>query len=172
MSNIMGSWSGMRRYIEKEMLADCLRGRVRYNCTAYVGMDGDRVFELHIDNHLIKRFSHETVNTYFLKNGHKDNDNPYGIAEYWTGYLETLDHFPISARTEYTDVEFCEALAGYRNQSIGDSVTSDNPLERMFALMDRRLGKRKLASLKDAFLNQPDWLQQIYKIRCIGEKIT
>ncbi len=172
MSKILGSWSGMRKYLEKEMLADCLRGRVRYNCTSYVGMDGCHVFELYIDNHLIKRFSWETVNTYFLKNGYKGNDNPYGIGEYWTGFWETLDRFPIYTRTEYMDDEFCEALARYRNQSIDDSVTSDNPLERMFAILDRRLGKRKLASLKDTFSNQPEWLQQIYRVRCIGEQIS
>ena len=26
MSKILGSWSGMRNYLEKEMLAECLRG--------------------------------------------------------------------------------------------------------------------------------------------------
>ncbi|WP_442861330.1 hypothetical protein [Butyrivibrio sp. XB500-5] len=39
MGKILKSWSGMRKYLENEMLADSLRGRVRYNCTAYVGMD-------------------------------------------------------------------------------------------------------------------------------------
>lgn len=40
MSKILGSWSGMRKYLEKEILADSLCGRVRYGCTAYIGMDG------------------------------------------------------------------------------------------------------------------------------------
>ena len=39
MSKILGSWSGMRKYLEQEMLAECLHGRVRYNCNSYVGMD-------------------------------------------------------------------------------------------------------------------------------------
>lgn len=43
-----GSWSGMRKYLEKDMLADCLKGRVRYGCTTYVGMDGWRIFEVFI----------------------------------------------------------------------------------------------------------------------------
>lgn len=45
MGKILGSWSAMRNYLEDEMIAETLRGRIRYNCTAYVGMDGDRVFE-------------------------------------------------------------------------------------------------------------------------------
>ena len=67
MSKILGSWSGMRKYLEREMIADSLQGRVRYNCTTYVGMDGCRVFEVFIDNKSIKRFSWETVNTYFIQ---------------------------------------------------------------------------------------------------------
>lgn len=47
----------MRKYLEQEMLAECLRGRIRYNCNSYVGMDGCRMFELYIDDVLIKRFS-------------------------------------------------------------------------------------------------------------------
>lgn len=38
MSKILGSWSATRKYLEKEMLAESLSGRVRYNCTAYPGM--------------------------------------------------------------------------------------------------------------------------------------
>ena len=171
MSKILGSWSGMRKYLEKEMLADCLRGRVRYSCTTYVGMDGCRVFELYIDNHLVKRFSWETVNTYFLQNGCKPNNHPYGTSEYWEGFWEALRSFPMQTRTEYTDEEFCEALAMYRNQSIDASINSDNPLEIMLAIMDRRCGKRKLAAFSDTFSGQPAWLEQILKIRLDAEQL-
>ena len=40
MGKALGSWSGMRKYLEQEMLADSLHGRIRYGCTSYVGMDG------------------------------------------------------------------------------------------------------------------------------------
>ena len=33
MGKILGSWSGMRKYLEQEMLASVLHGRVRYGCT-------------------------------------------------------------------------------------------------------------------------------------------
>ena len=32
MKRILGSWSGMRNYLEQEMLADSLKGRVQYFC--------------------------------------------------------------------------------------------------------------------------------------------
>ena len=39
MGKILGSWSGMRKYLEREMLAESLHGRIRYGCTSYPGMD-------------------------------------------------------------------------------------------------------------------------------------
>ena len=68
MGKINGSWSGMRKYLETEMITDSLKGRIRYNCTTYVGMDGFKVFEIFVDGKMIKRFSLETVNSYFIKN--------------------------------------------------------------------------------------------------------
>ena len=171
MGKILGSWSGMRKYLEQEMLADCLKKHVRYNCTTYVGMDGCKVFEVFIDDTMTKRFSLETVNTFFIENGYKENSDFHGTNEYWEGFTSLLDKIPISQRTEYTDDEFCEALERYRNQPISQSLYSDNPLERMFAILDRRIGKRTLIKLKDSINEQPIWLQVFYKLRLSAESI-
>ena len=77
----------------------------------------------------------------------------------------------ILRRFEYTDDEFCDALAKYRNQTIKDSINSDNPLERMFAILDRRLGKRTLLSIKETLDEQPNWLQFFYNLRLESEHI-
>ena len=172
MGKILGSWSGMRKYLEHEMLAECLCERVRYNCTTYVGMDGCRIFEVYIDNKLLKRFSWETVNTYFIKNGYKENSNPSGIGEYWHGFWALMDTVPMKSRSEYTDDEFCDALEKYRNQSIKDSINSENPIERMFAVLDRRIGKRTIASFKESLENQPEWLRSLYCLRLDSENIS
>ncbi len=118
MGKILGSWSGMRKYLEQNMLADSLRGRIRYGCTTYVGMDGCHIFEICIDNIQAKRFSWETVNTYFIDNGYTQNPHPSGIGEYWAEFWSLLDKYPLDKRTEYTDEEFCEALEEYRNKDI------------------------------------------------------
>lgn len=165
MSKILGSWSGMRKYLEEEMLDDTLKGRIRYGCTAYVGMDGCRIFEICIDGVQVKRFSWETVNSYFIENGFTKNKNPKGVSEYWAEFWQLLDKLPMNARTEYTDEEFCNALEQYRNQNIQDSIFSENPLVRMFAVLDRRLGKRTLEKLKNTVSDQPEWLQQFYLLR-------
>lgn len=161
MGKILGSWSGMRRYLEDEMLAESLRGRVRYGCTAYTGMDGCRIFEICIDGKQIKRFSWETVNSYFIGQGFTDKT----ANRYWADFWALLDEYPPEKRTEYTDDEFCSALEEYRNQDIRTSLRSPDPLVRMFAVLDRRVGKRTLETLRESIPDQPEWLQYFYRLR-------
>lgn len=169
MKKILGSWSGMRKYLEKEMLAEALQGRVRYNCTTYVGMDHCHTFEVYVDDKMVKRFSWETVNSYFINQGLKQNKNPVGIREYWDEFWPLLDEIPLTSRTEYTDDEFCNALEAYRNQNIQISVHSENTLVRMFAVLDKRLGKRTLQKVKETIASQPEWLQGFYRLRLDAE---
>lgn len=171
MKKILGSWSGMRKYLEKEMLAPTLKNRVRYRCTRYVGMDACFIFEIFVDNTLIKQFSWETVNTYFIKNGYKQRKDSVGKVEYWEEFWDLLDKFPLKSRDEYRDEEFCQALANYRQQTIQESMFSDNPLERMFAVLDYRIGKRTLGKLSITLKEQPQWLQFFYQIRFDAENI-
>ena len=166
MGKALGSWSGMRRYLEQEMIADDLRGRVRYNCTSYVGMDGCRIFELFLDGKLFKQFSWETQNSYFIRERGENKDGPGSIAAYWDGFWEEREKRPLSSVTEYTDGDFCDALETYRNQDILSSIVSDNPIVRMFALFDRRVGKRTLKKIGEEMKTQPGWLRQIYEFRC------
>jgi len=169
MSKILGSWSGMRKYLEQEMLAEALTGRIRYGCTSYVGMDGGHIFEICIDGKQVKRFSWETVNSYFIDSGYTSNTDPSGRVEYWAEFWSLLDKYPLTARTEYTDEEFCGALEKYRNQDIKESVHSNDPIIRMFAILDRRVGKRTLMKAKEAIEDQPLWLKQFYQLRLAAE---
>lgn len=171
MGKILGSWSGMRKYLEQEMLAESLKGQIRYGCTSYVGMDSCRIFEICVNGVQVKRFSWETVNTYFIDNGYTQNKNPVGVNEYWEEFWQLLDKYSIHDRTEYTDNEFCQALENYRNQDIDASIRSENPLVRMFAVLDRRVGKRTLVKLKEVLPNQPEWLRQFYQLRFDAENV-
>ncbi|MBQ8001702.1 MAG: hypothetical protein IJ298_11020 [Ruminococcus sp.] len=165
MGKALGSWSGMRKYLEQEMLAESLKGRVRYNCTSYKNTDNCKIFEIFIDGNISKQFSFETVNTYFIDMGYKEDSALTGLSGYWDGFFTLLQQYPATERTEYTDEEFCETLETYRNQDIQESIQSDNPLVRMFAILDRRLGKRTLQKLKDKVNLQPEWLKQFYNLR-------
>lgn len=171
MSKILGSFSGMRKYLEKDMTATSLQGRIRYGCTTYEGMDGCYVFTVYVDKIPVKHFSLETLNAYFIKNGYTKNKTPCGTREYWEEFWDLWDKYSILERTEYTHDEFCEALEAYRNQDIRDSINSENPIVRMFAVLDRRIGKRTLQKAKESIEAQPQWLRQFYELRFEAENI-
>ena len=165
MAKILKSWSGMRKYLEKEMLADSLQGRVRYNCTTYVGMDGCHIFEVFLDGKLFKQFSWETVNSYFMEQGIVAKPEKMTVVDYWKDFWNLMDEYPMATRNEYTDNEFAEALEAYRNQDIRESIQSNNPIVKMFALLDRRVGNRTLGKLEPSMQEEPEWLQQVYAFR-------
>ncbi|MCM1544454.1 MAG: hypothetical protein NC110_04060 [Ruminococcus sp.] len=165
MKKVLDSWSGMRKYLEQEMLAESLRGRIRYNCTTYVNMYNCKVFEIFVDGNCVKRFSWETVNSYFINNGYVKKAKPMNIQDYWNGFFKALEKYPINARTEYTDDEFCSALKEYRNQAIQESICSANPIVKMFALLDRRIGERTLEKLGESISKEPEWLRLFFGLR-------
>lgn len=159
----------MRKYLEQDMLSPCLHGRVRYGCTEYTGMDGCHIFSVCVDGKTVKRFSWETVNTYFIENGFKPESPCTGTSGYWDGFQALLEKYPPEKRTEYTDSEFCIALKAYRNQPISESLFSENPIVRMFAVLDRRVGKRTLDKLPDSIGQQPERLRFFYILRMEAE---
>lgn len=173
MGKTLGSWSGMRKYLEQEMLADSMKGRIRYNCTTYVGMDGCKIFEVFLDDKVVKQFSWETVQSYFHRTGlvERQDTKFSSTAEYWNGFWETLEKIPMSERTEYTDGEFCSALEAYRNSDISVSQTSTDPIQKMFAALDRRTGKRTLQKIKEDLDSNPEWLNSIIRERLKAENI-
>lgn len=171
MSKILGSWGSMKKFLEKEMLCEALQGRISYNCTTYPNMDGCKIFEIRIDGKCVKQFSFETVNSYFINNGFAENKKPIGKKEYWNEFSSLLEKTPITLRQEYTDEEFCSALCIYRNQNIQESIVSDNPIIQMFAVLDRRIGKRTLINIKDLINTNPQWLQNIYSLRLNAENL-
>lgn len=160
-----GSWSGMRKYLEKEMLAESLKGRVRYGCTAYKGMDSCRIFEICIDDNYKKQFSWDTLYSDMLKKGSDDSS----IS--WSSMRHYVDDNPVSLRDVHICEDFRNALADYRNQDIKVSFQSENPIVRMFAILDRRVGKRTLEKLKETLDEQPEWLKQFYILRFEAENM-
>lgn len=160
-----GSWSGMRKYLEKEMLAKSLKDRVRYNCTTYKGMDSFRIFEVCIDNGYKKQFSWDTLATDLHKKGYEKQDIT------WDMLADYIENNSPEIRDAHICREFCDALASYRKSDIKFSLQSDNPIQRMFAILDRRVGKRTLEKLKGTFDEQPDWLKPFYTLRFEAENL-
>lgn len=66
---------------------------------------------------------------------------------------------------------FYNAFHAYQSSSIDESLKSDDPIVRLFAIMDKRVGKRTLQKLLSQIENQPPWLQTFYKLRLEADGI-
>ena len=42
----------------------------------------------------------------------------------------------------------------------------------MLAILDRRVGKRRLISMKDKIENEPDWIKNFYRLRMNAENLS
>ncbi len=67
----------------------------------------------------------------------------------------------------FSDCDFLSAATEYLQLSIKDALESENYLIKVFAIMDRRVGKRTLEKIRNANLYKeyPEWVQQFYRLR-------
>ena len=64
---------------------------------------------------------------------------------------------------------FYNAFAEFDQQSIEMSLKSENLIVRIFAVLDRRVGKRRLTLMKETIAEEPDTFQEFYAIRLKAE---
>lgn len=64
---------------------------------------------------------------------------------------------------------FYEAFAEFDNQRIEESLKSDNLIVRIFAVLDRRIGRRRLILMKETIADEPETFREFYAIRAKAE---
>ena len=64
---------------------------------------------------------------------------------------------------------FYSAFQEFDNQSIEDSLKSSNLLIRIFAILDRRVGKKTLNKIKETIDSEPDIFIIFFTIRMEAE---
>lgn len=162
----MYNWSSIRRKLEKEYLALSLRGRIRYFVTRYkfshdqegraaILLDGKEVLRGNYYNKFFKSdlFPRDEKCSHRIKNEYSYMDE---VA---------LDLGCFDQRCFYS------AFEEFDNQSIDESLKSDNLLVRIFAILDRRVGKRRLVKMREGIDNEPELFQFFYKVRADAEQI-
>lgn len=155
----MISWSGMRKKLETEYLAEALQGRVRYFVTRYskshdqegraaILVDGKEVLQGNYyfftsKKHLLPK----DVSKYSIGNEHEVNLGMFDQSVFFDSFME------------------------FDNQAIEKSLESDNLLVRIFAVLDRRVGKRRLTAMKENIQEQPEVFQYFFVLRAKAEGI-
>lgn len=165
------SWSGMRKQLEQEYICDALKGRIQYFATRYrqshdqegrvaVRLDGEEIFKSCYYAWQEKR---EEV----IKSNAVSKSEATSYWDYWDKvHLETRNH------GGFDQYGFYQAFHEYQNQSIEESLESKDPVVRLFAVLDQRVGKRRLEKIKDSIPSQPAWLQVFYRLRLEAEQLA
>ena len=159
-------WSKIRHKLENEYLAESLRGHIRYFATSYnkypdnegrasILLDGKEIIE--------GSYCEQWSKAHLLP---KDENYRLRIS----------DEFPIMDDVALQFGQFDQrclyrAFDEFDNQSIEKSLSSENAIVRVFALLDRRTGKRRLRAMKDTIHNEGEVFRTFFNIRATAEGI-
>lgn len=155
------SFSAMRKQLENQRICDPLKGRIKYFLTLYRksndGWEGS-ISILFEGKEIFKSNTQiwQEVSGVKWDSGERDY-NKIAVESHNEGAVDIHS--------------FYKAFYYYQNHSIEESLTSEDPLIRLFAVLDKRVGKRTLEKLVADLLNQPQWLQIFYKLRLEAEGI-
>lgn len=156
----MATWSGIRHKLETEYLAISLRGHIQYFVTTYskapdhegraaIRYNGKEIIKGNYWNQYVKAHLFPKDDTYErrMHEGFSFIDNT------------ALELGVFDQRCFY------QAFDEFENQNIDKSLVSDNLIVRIFAVLDRRVGKRRLISMRNFMEDQPPVFQEFYAIR-------
>lgn len=67
----------------------------------------------------------------------------------------------------YYEMDFLSAATAFLQMSISDALNSEDYIIRIFAILDKRVGKRTLQAIKseDKYKVLPQWVKQFYELR-------
>ena len=175
------SWSRIKKRLEQDLLCEKLHGRVQYFRTIYhKAPDKYGRFAVRVDGEEIFQACPYNENNYsqIAQKIKKERSIP---PREWTGremlYSAVNSAVEDEARmisvndgiVDSFDIPF--TIQKYLNLNIQKSIVDEDPLIRMFAILDRRVGKRTLYKISETAPDQPEWLHKFYKLRLDTEGI-
>ncbi len=163
----MISWSKMRKKLEEDYLCPVLRGRIQYFATAYSKCpDQEGRAAIRLDGQEIAKsnfFAFER--TLFQKIDEIERDFPdLPRQEKWV-----LEDKMVKDEGNFDQRVLYQAFYEFDNQSIEESLNSGNALVRIFAILDRRVGKRRLLALAERMEQELDFVKPFYALRMEAE---
>lgn len=163
----MSTWSGIRKKLESEYLAESLKGHISYFATSYSRSPD------HEGRAAIRYKGKEIIKGCYYHNWTKAESFPKDekYERRMSEEFAFMDDTAIKLGV-FDQTCFYRAFDEFDNQSIEKSLYSENMLVRIFAVLDRRVGKRKLISMKESIENEPDSIKEFFAIRMNAEGIV
>ena len=149
----MDRWSYMRHKLENDYLASCLRGRVRYFVTRYYwAHDYEGRAAILVDGQ-------EVVSGGYFESW------PVELLFSAEERIEMDKHWYEGLNQRH----FYEAFHEFDTQTVQESLQSGDQIVRLFALLDRRVGKRTLQKLREGLDAQTPAFRRFWAIRMAAE---
>ncbi len=155
------SWSDLNKQLS-DLLCDELKDRLSYFLTRYHKVHNS------YGRAAIRLDGRELVCFSWVEMYQQDQD----LSEIWTktGVWPHDDPDLKSkwdANATYHDMDFLAAATSFLQTPIMEALYSENYMIRIFAIVDRRVGKRTLQKLKERGDHQslPAWVRQFYELR-------
>ena len=160
-------FSKIKKRLETEFLAPSLQGRVTYFATSYskcpdhegraaIRIDGEEVFKCsYYEKMMIHSDKYHELEA-------------QGLSR-WECWMKAFDEAEKAGG--FDQKWFYRAFDIFSSQPIEESLKSEIPLVRIFAILDKRTGKRRLAAMAEDIKNAPPFIQVFYKLRCEAEGI-
>lgn len=94
-------------------------------------------------------------------------EDDYDISVCLDEQMERFEELKWEKEGILSDWDFLQAATDFLQMPIGEALISDNCLIRIFAILDRRAGKRTIKQIQDSekYKTYPEWVQQFYKLR-------
>lgn len=155
------SWAGLKRQLT-DLLCDELKDRLSYFLTRYHKVHNS------YGRAAICLDKRELVCFSWIEMYHQEAD----LNQVWeeTGVWDCHDLNLKKKWDEYAaycDMDFLSAASLFLQTPIMKALHSDNYIVQIFAIVDRRIGKRTLRKLKEdgAYQSCPAWVKQFYDLR-------
>ncbi|WP_314971435.1 hypothetical protein [Peptostreptococcus stomatis] len=162
----MATWSGIRKKLESEYLAKSLQGHIQYYATTY-----SRSHD-HEGRAAIRYDGKEIIKGCYWYNWTKAGQFPKD--EKYERRMREENAFTDDTALKlgvFDQRSFYAAFQEFDQQSIEKSLKSENLIVRIFAVLDRRVGKRRLLMMKDTIEQEPNTFKEFYAIRARAEGI-
>ena len=162
----MATWSGIRKKLESEYLAKSLQGHIQYYATTY-----SRSHD-HEGRAAIRYDGKEIIKGCYWYNWTKAGQFPKD--EKYERRMREENAFIDDTALKlgvFDQRSFYVAFQEFDQQSIEKSLKSENLIVRIFAVLDRRVGKRRLLMMKDTIEQEPNTFKEFYAIRARAEGI-
>ena len=164
-------WSKLKKAIENHF-CDELKDRVKIHFTVYraehepesrywITVDGKEIINVSELKWVIEYYglADELRNINDCKD-FRDENQKEGYYQAYTDAEKIL-----KAKGMLPDYEFGNSLKGYLSLPFEDALNSENPVFKALAMIDKRLGKRRLKDIKLS-KNEHPLVKELYKLRC------